>query len=117
VTPEASDLLFHYVIVHRGTSYVVFQGLLAAAHRAGVREIAVEVVQVPGPENGRTAVCTATVVTPTGRFCGLGDASPHNSRDPDAGALLHLAQVRAKARTLCDALNLALVPIEDAPGQ
>jgi hypothetical protein len=26
-----------------------------------------------------------------------------------------LAQVRAKARTLCDALNLAMVPIEDAP--
>ena len=56
------------------------------------------------------------MVTPAGRFRGLGDASPRNSRDPDAAALLRLAQVRARARTLCDALNLAMVPIEDAPG-
>jgi hypothetical protein len=91
-------------------------GLLAAAHRAGVRAISVQVVQVPMAANGMTAVCAATVVTPAGRFRGLGDASPRNSRDPDAAALLRLAEARAKARTLCDALNLAVVPIEDAPG-
>jgi hypothetical protein len=48
------------------------------------------------------------VVLPAGRFRGLGDASPRNSRTTDSGALLRLAQVRAKARTLCDALNLAM---------
>ena len=107
------DLLIHYVIAHRGTEYVVFQGLLAAAHRAGVRAMAVEVVQAPTAANGRTAVCAATVVTPAGRFRGLGDASPRNSRDPDAAALLRLAQVRAKARTPCDAPDLAPVPAEN----
>jgi hypothetical protein len=113
---DLDDLLIHYVIAHRGTEYVVFAGLLAAAHRAGVRAIAVELVQSPTAANGRTAVCAATVVTPAGRFRGLGDASPRNSRDSDVAALLRLAQVRAKARTLCDALNLAMIPIEDAPG-
>lgn len=109
-------LLLHYLIVHRGTEHVVFDGLLLAAHRAGVREVSVELVQAPARENGWTAVCAARVVTPSATFRGLGDASPGNSRRTDAGALLLLAQVRAKARTLCDALNLAMVPIEDAPG-
>lgn len=96
--------------------YVLAEGLLAAAHRAGVREIAVELVQAPSAGNGRAAVCAATVVTPAGRFRGLGDASPRNSRDTEPGALLRLAQVRAKARTLCDAPDLAMVPSEDTPG-
>jgi hypothetical protein len=76
----------------------------------------VELVQAPAEANGRTAVCAATVVTPAGRFRGLGDASPRTSRETDAGALLRLAQVRAKARTLCDALNLAMIPAEDVLG-
>jgi hypothetical protein len=80
-----------------------------------VRAIAVELLQPPTPANGGTAVCAATAVTSAGRFRGLGDASPRNSRDPDPSALLRLAEVRAKARTLCDTLGLALVPIEDAP--
>jgi hypothetical protein len=76
-------------------------------------------------ERGRTSrakrssqgvVCDATVVTPAGRFRGLGDASLRNSRDPDAGAPLRLAEARAQARALCEALNLAPVPMEDAPG-
>lgn len=110
------DLLLPYVITHRGTTYALAEGLLAVAHRAGVTRIAVELVQAPDEANGHTAVCAAEVITPAGRFRGLGDASPRNSRDTDAGALLHLSQVRAKARTLCDALNLDVVPIEDAPG-
>ena len=114
--PDVADVLLHYVVTHRGTTYVLADGLLAAAHRAGVREIAVELLQAPTEANGRTAVCAATVVTPAGRFRGLGDASPRNSPDADPGALLRLAQVRAKARTLCDALNLAMVPAEDVLG-
>jgi hypothetical protein len=109
-------LLLHDVIHHQGTVYVTAQGLLGAAHLAGVRAIAVELLQAPAPANGHTAVCPATVVAPAGRFRGLGDASPHNSRETAPAALLPLAQVRAKARTLCDALNLAMVPAEDAVG-
>ena len=114
--PEIAEVLRHYVVTRGGTTYVLADGLLAAAHQVGVRQIAVELLQVPTEANGRTAVCAATVVLPAGRFRGLGDASPRNSRDADAGALLRLAQVRAKSRTLCDALNLALVPPEDVLG-
>ena len=86
-------LLLHYVIHHRGTVYVAAQGLLGAAHLAGVRAIAVELLQAPTEANGHTAICAATVVTPGGRFRGLGDASPRNSRETTPSALLGLAQV------------------------
>lgn len=81
---DVADVLLPYVITHRGTTYALAEGLLAVAHQAGVRAIVVELVQAPTETNGHTAVCAATVVTPAGRFRGLGDAGPRNGCGQDA---------------------------------
>ena len=65
--PEIADVQLHYVITRRGTTSVLADGLLAAAYRAGVRRIAVELVRGPTEANGRAAVCAATAVTPSAR--------------------------------------------------
>ena len=44
----------------------------------------------------------------------LGEAWPGNAARGDATTQLLLAQLRAKARALCEALNLRLVPIEES---
>ena len=102
------------MVTHLGTAYVDFRGLLAEAHRLGVSAIRVRVLQLPSPANGHRAVCEARVTAPAGEFTALGEAWPGSAARGDATTLLLLAQLRAKARALCEALNLRLVPIEDS---
>jgi hypothetical protein len=105
-----------YVITRRGVDYVLFTGLLVEAHQRGLRSIRTRMLRLPSAENGRWAVCQASVTTARGTFTALGDAHPGNAGRADPSTLLLLAQVRAKAHALCDALNLNLNPIEDLPG-
>jgi hypothetical protein len=103
-----------YVVTHQGTAYVDYRGLLVEAHRLGVSGIRVRALQLPSPANGQRAVCEARVTAPAGEFTALGEAWPGSAARGDATTLLLLAQLRARARALCEALNLRLVPIEDS---
>ncbi|MGH2354640.1 MAG: hypothetical protein ACRDI2_17115 [Chloroflexota bacterium] len=74
---EAGDsVLREYVINRHGTDYVLYAGLLAEAHRRGLRAITTRLVQLPSPHNGFVAICHAAVATAGGTFQGLGEASP-----------------------------------------
>src|SRR5688500_17460193 len=57
-----------YVISRRGAHYVLYEGLLAEAHRQGLRGIVTRLIQAPAAENGGLAVCAAVVETSRGRF-------------------------------------------------
>ena len=107
-----------FIITRQGRDYVMYAGLLDAAHRDGLAGIRTTLLQPPSPANGFTAICHAEVTTSRGTFAALGDADPENAPRPMVNALVRLAETRAKARALADATNIAMPFIEeqsDAP--
>ena len=90
-----------------------YEGLLARAHEDGLRSIHTELVQIPNKTNGDVAIVRAIVVTIRGTFEGLGDASPANVNLRVVGALLRVAETRAKARAFRDAVNAGMVALEE----
>jgi hypothetical protein len=100
----------------------LYKGLLAKAHEDGLSRITTRLTQVPTDENARTAIATAEVVTSKGTFEGIGDASPENVPSHILPHLIRMAETRAKARALRDAVNVGVVEfseldgVDDAPG-
>jgi predicted component of type VI protein secretion system len=62
-------------------------------------------VQAPCGANDHTAIVHIVVETEASTFEGLGDANPTNVARAIAPHLIRLAETRAKARSLRDALN------------
>ncbi|MBI4438199.1 hypothetical protein HY631_04575 [Candidatus Uhrbacteria bacterium] len=94
-----------------------YAGLLARAHEEGLRSIVTRLVQVPSPDNGMTAIVEATVETSKGTFAGIGDANPDNVNRKVAAHLIRMAETRAKARALRDAVNIGTVALEELGGE
>ena len=100
-----------------GTKEVVtYPGLLSKAHEEGLQRVATKLLQIPSDENGRTAIAKALVETTKGRFEGIGDASPENVSTFIAPHLIRMAETRAKARALRDAVNIGIVSFEELDG-
>jgi hypothetical protein len=104
------------VINRQGKDFVLYAGLLDAAHRAGLQGIHTTLVQAPGPHNQETCVCHATVDFPWGSYTGIGDANPGNVGRMIAPHIIRMAETRAKARALRDALNIGMVALEELGG-
>jgi hypothetical protein len=102
-----------FVINRLGKDYVLYAGLLDEAHQQGLTAIKTQLVQVPTSQNGQVAICLAEVTTEKGTFTGLGDASPDNVSRAMVNALIRLAETRAKARALRDAINVSMVAVEE----
>jgi hypothetical protein len=100
-----------------GTKEVVtYPGLLSMAHEEGLQRVATELVQAPSDENGRTAIAKAEIETTKGHFEALGDASPENVNSVIVPHLIRMAETRAKARALRDAVNVGIVSFEELEG-
>lgn len=93
-----------------------YAGLLARAHEEGLKSIQTELVQLPTPDNGRMAVAKAVVETAKGVYTGIGDASPDNVNRRIAPHIIRMAETRAKARALRDAVNIGVVSLEELGG-
>ena len=102
-----------FVITRHGKDYVLYAGLLDQAHTEGLKAIRTQLVQAPTSQNGQVAICLAEVTTERGIFTGLGDASPDNVNRAMVNALIRLAETRAKARALRDAINVSMVAVEE----
>jgi hypothetical protein len=102
-----------FVINRHGKDYVLYAGLLDVAHQQGLRAIKTQLLQAPAPENGHVAICLAEVTTDKGTFTGIGDADASNVNRMMANALIRMAETRAKARALRDAVNVGLVALEE----
>jgi hypothetical protein len=101
-----------------GTKDVVtYQGLLSKAHEEGLKSIRTRLVQVPTDDNGRTAIAKAAVETGKGQFEALGDASPLNVNTFIVPHLIRMAETRAKARALRDAVNIGVISFEELDGE
>ena len=92
---------------------VKYEGLLAQAHEDGLKSIATQLVQAPVSGNGDVAIVRAVVSTCRGTFEGIGDASPSNVNVRVTAHLLRVAETRAKARALRDAVNIGMVSLEE----
>ncbi len=90
-----------------------FAGLLARAHEEGLRRIDTELIQAPDDLNGQMAIVRAYVETDKGTFTGIGDASPNNVNRRIAPHIIRMAETRAKARALRDAVNIGIVALEE----
>ncbi len=106
-----------YMIEREGRRFVLYAGLLEEAHARGLRSIETELLQVPGPENGEAAIVKAVVRTEEGKFSGIGDANPQNVGRAIVPHLIRMAETRAKARALRDAINIGVTALEELGGE
>ena len=105
------------MIERQGKRFVLYAGLLEEAHSRGLRSIETELLQVPVAENGDVAIVRAVVRMEEGKFAGIGDASPQNVGRMIAPHLIRMAETRAKARALRDAINVGVTAFEELGGE
>jgi len=107
-----------HIISIDGKPYVKYAGLLEAAHKSGLKDLQVKLIQSPTRDNGYTAVCEATAVIKTRNrekvYIEIGDANPASIGDPRLNVhSIRIAATRAKARALRDALRISICSVEE----
>ncbi len=106
-----------FLIERQGRAFVLYAGLLDLAHQNGLKSIRTELVQVPNENNNRVAISIATVILEKEgierSFTGIGDAAPNNVAPAMQTCLIRMAETRAKARALRDAVNVGVTAFEE----
>jgi len=102
-----------FIVNRQGKDFVLYAGLLDQAHREGLKRITTTLLQAPTSENGHLAICHAEVETEKGTFTGIGDACPENVGRMIAMHSVRMAETRAKARALRDAINVGVTAFEE----
>lgn len=104
-----------FIVERDGRNFVLYAGLLDEAHQQGLESIETELIQIPAPVNGELAIVRAKVVTAHGTYHGIGDAAPDNVPQEFSTCLIRMAETRAKARALRDAVNIGMAALEELP--
>lgn len=105
----------HFFIERQGKKMVLYAGLLAEAHGRGLKSIQTQLIQVNMDDNGEPlyALVHAVATTEQGVFEGIGDATRSNVGRNIAPHLIRMAETRAKARALRDAINVGVTALEE----
>lgn len=107
-----------FFIERKGVRMVLYAGLLDEAHERGLRSITTELIQVPTTDNEQTAIVKAEITlepepNQMRRYEAYGDASPNNVARNITPHIIRMAETRAKARALRDAVNVGAVSLEE----
>lgn len=105
-----------FVIKRQNKDFVLFVGLVDAAHRKGLQSLHTEQVVVQWDDSGEPlyALFHAIAYMKDGtQFHGHGDASKGNVGGGIKPHLIRMAETRAKARALRDALNVTMAAVEE----
>jgi hypothetical protein len=106
-----------FIVERQGRAFVMYAGLLNLAHENGLRSIRTELIQAPTGGNGYVAICAATVVLDKAGneqiYTGIGDAAENNVGPAMRASLIRMAETRAKARALRDAVNVGVSAFEE----
>ena len=106
-----------FLVERQGKTFCLYAGLLALSHEQGLQSIITELVQIPNEANNRVAICTAKVTMQKDGvillFTGIGDAAPNNVAPAMQTCLIRLAETRAKARAMRDAVNVGMAALEE----
>jgi hypothetical protein len=95
---------------------IAYAEILKRAHEEGLKSVHTELILQPSEESGGRCIVKATVETERGHFEGLGDADPGNVEPFLAPHLIRVAETRAKARALRDAVNVGVISFEELDG-
>jgi len=106
-----------FLIRRQGKEFVLYAGLLDDAHDKGLVSLETEALQVGA--DFALFKATATLVQDGVKkvFIGHGDASPANIAPAMVPSLIRLAETRAKARALRDAVNVGVTAFEELGGK
>jgi len=99
-----------------GKDAVAYAELLSMAHHEGLKSIQTQILAQPSEENGHRCIMKAVVEVERGHLEGIGDADPGNVESFLAPHLIRVAETRAKARALRDAVNCGVVSFEELDG-
>ena len=106
-----------FLVERQGKQFVLYAGLLSMGHEQGLKSVITTLVQIPNETNKNVAICTATVTLEKDgvlrEFHGIGDAAPNNVAPAMQTCLIRLAETRAKARALRDAVNVGMAALEE----
>lgn len=106
-----------FVIQRQGKDVVLYAGLLDLAHKQGLKHIETELQRIDKNPATReielVAVKARVEMDDDKTFTGLGDASPSNVGKMVSAHLPRMAETRAKARALRDAVNIGMVSLEE----
>jgi hypothetical protein len=96
---------------------IAYVEILKIAHEEGLKSISTELLATPSDHNGGLAIVKAVVEVELGRFEALGDADPTSVEERFIPHLIRVAETRAKARALRDAVNCGIVSLEELDGE
>lgn len=105
-----------FLITRQGKQYVLYAGLLDEAHSRGLKSINTAIEELLFDQEGEPiyAVVRATVELEDGRtFSGIGDATRSNVGRNIKPHIIRMAETRAKARALRDAVNVGTTALEE----
>lgn len=107
---EAHKVPKEYLKMILGNPFILYKGLLAMAHEAGLVELHAEFISV----TAALALAKAEARFADGRrFTEAADATPENVGPTVKAHFARIALTRAKARTLRDALNIGICSLEE----
>lgn len=106
-----------HIITNRGKQYILYAGLLDAAHAMGLAGMTTTIVQLPSKAAGiENTIVHATATMPWGQFDGFGEVAPNDTNPVAKANPIRMAETRAKARALRDAINASEYEVDDVDG-